>query len=558
MELKSYARILRQRWRLILVPFVAAAVIAMLTAPDTEDAAATPAVSTYTATSTLITSPTQAVDTTPVSLATVALYATTGEIPKAAARELDYRGEPQLLASMVTVTPNAETGTLTVSATDTDAQAVEELVNAFARSTVSYFRDQQVELDRERAAVLEDQVADTTKQLQQARNELGTSGNPVVEAKISALQARYATQFGELTELDTGETTDLLTVLQPGVAIPAETATFAPPSNPWTRGGIAALLGLLLGAALALVVERLDSRMRTREQVEDTIGLPVLAEIPLMAKRQRTGVVSADRPASSVAEAFRGLRSSVLLLSPSLSGTSSQRGRRGSIVVMVTSAMPGAGKSTTVANLAAVMAEAGRTVLVLSLDLRNPSIHRYFGVPDGTGISELLAADRGRHLAQVVHETDVAGVSIVTSGHDTDHPGALLASVGPLVEAARSIAEVVIIDVPPMLTVSDALDVARHADVTLLVSRLNKTTQSQAEECQRLFKRMGVSALGTVLVGSRPAGARYGYPVVAPADAAHHDPHASADAEDAGTGAAGQDPAAAGRTSTESRPRDKD
>jgi len=548
MELKAYARILRQRWRLVLVPFVAAAAIAMLTAPDATEQEASAAVSTYSATATLITSPTQSVETAPVSLATVALYTTTGEIPKRAARALDYRGEPQLLASMVAVTPSSETGTLTITATDTDQKAVEELVNAFADSTVSYFRDQQVELDRARTVELQEAIDATTRKLQQAKAQVG-SGNPeVVQANIQSFQDLLTTQFTELNQINTGGSTDLLEVLQPGVAIPQETAAFAPPSNPWTRGGIAALLGLLLGAALALVVERLDSRMRTREQVEDTIGLPVLAEIPLMPKRQRTGVVSAERPASSVAEAFRGLRSSVLLVSPSLRGSGQQRGRNGSIVLMVTSAMPGAGKSTTVANLAAVMAEAGRTVLVLSLDLRNPSIHRYFGVPDVTGISELLAADRGRHLAQVVHETDVPGVSMVTSGHDTDHPGALLASVGPLIEAARSIAEVVIIDVPPMLTVSDALDVARHADVTLLVSRLNKTTQSQAEECQRLFKRLGVSALGTVLVGSRPAGARYGYPVVAPAGVAE-----AADPE-----SAEEQSADAGQTSEESLARDKD
>jgi capsular exopolysaccharide synthesis family protein len=194
---------------------------------------------------------------------------------------------------------------------------------------------------------------------------------------------------------------------------------------------------------------------------------------------------------------------------------------------MVTSAVPGAGKTTTVANLAAVMAEAGRRVLVLSLDLRNPTIHTHLGVANATGISDLLAADRGHHLDQVVRETSIPGVSIATSGHDTDHPGALLASVGPLVEAARRLADVVIVDAPPMLTVSDALDVARHADVTLLVSRLNKTTQTQAQECQRLFKRLGVSALGTVLVGSRPAGARYGYPVVAPAEGSREDTHDS-------------------------------
>ena len=83
--------------------------------------------------------------------------------------------------------------------------------------------------------------------------------------------------------------------------------------------------------------------------------------------------------------------------------------------------------------------------------------------------------------------------------------------------AGRGVQRASVVDAPPMLTVSDALDLARHTDVTLLVSRLNKTTRSQAQECQRLFARLGLAALGTVLVGSRPAGARYGYAGVRPA-----------------------------------------
>lgn len=534
MELTAYARILRQRWRLVLAPVVAALAIAAITLPDAEQPVIVPKATSYTSTATLITSPTATVAPN-TSLAIVALFATTGEVPERAAKILDYQGEPQVLASLVTVAPQGETGTLTITATDPDGEAAADRVNAFSRATIEYFDDQQLSEDRARVKELQRQLNQTTKQLQEAESRRGVTTSPVVEAQINALQGQYSSQYGELSELNRNlGGAPLLTVLQPGVPIPqgsSATATagsgVAPANRPVVRVGVAALLGLLLGIALALVVERLDSRMRTREQVEDAIGLPVLAEIPLMPKRQREGIVSVDRPASTIAEAFRGLRSSVLLLSPSLGGHR-DAGQPGSIVVMVTSALPSAGKTTTVANLASVMAEAGRRVLVLSLDLRHPSIHRHFGVADGTGISELLAADRGRHLEQVVHETGVAGVSIATSGHDTDHPGALLASVGPLIEAARTLADVVIVDAPPMLTVSDALDVARHTDVTLLVSRLNKTTQSQAEECQRLFKRLGVSALGTVLVGSKPAGARYGYPVVAPSASEGNDKLADA------------------------------
>lgn len=525
MELTAYLRILRQRWRLLLVPVAAALAIAAITLPRSEAQTDVPTATTYTSTATLITSPTATTMPSSTGLATVALYATTGEIPERAARLLDYPGEPQVLATMVQVASQPETGTLTITTTDPDGRTAAERVNAFSRATIEYFEDQESADSRSQSKIIRKQLDGISRQLQRARAELGDGDDPVLEAQIDALKAQYSSQFGELTGLGQGASgPSFLTVLQPGVPIPQggeTTAGLAPPANPYVRIGIAALLGLLLGAALALVVERLDSRMRTREQAEDAIGLPVLAEIPLMAKRQRAGIASVDRPASAVAEAFRSLRSSVLLLSPSVGhGSAPGHGSRDAVVVLVTSALPGAGKTTTVANLAAVMAEAGRRVLVLSLDLRNPTIHQRLGVANGTGISELLAADRGRHLEQVVHETDVAGVSIATSGHDTDHPGALLASVGPLLEAARSLADIVIVDAPPMLNVSDALDLARHTDVTLLVSRLNRTTQSQALECQRLFKRLGVSALGTVLVGSKPAGARYGYPVVAPAHSA--------------------------------------
>ena len=188
--------------------------------------------------------------------------------------------------------------------------------------------------------------------------------------------------------------------------------------------------------------------------------------------------------------------------------------RDGALTILVTSGLRGEGKTTTVANLAAVMAEAGRRVLVISLDLRDPSLHRYFGVVNVAGASDLLAADRGRHLGQVVRPTDLPGVSVVTSGEPTDHPGALLASVGPMIAAARSLADVVLIDSPPMLVVADALDIARHTDLTLLVTRLNRTTRSQAGACQRAFSRLDISAFGTVLVGSRATGTRYGYPLM--------------------------------------------
>ena len=515
MDVTAYARILRQRWQLLLLPCLVAIAVAAITLPEEQKAG--PVVTTYQATATLITTPSSSSDAAPLNLSTVALFATTGEIPERAAEMLNFPGEPQILATMVTVTPQSDTGTLTINTLDPDGRTAARRVNVFAEATIAHFEDEQEAQVREQRQEINRQLTRVSQQLADLRRQQGSSSDPVLDTRADALESQYGALFGQLSSLESAPDTGQLSVLQAGVPIPQTTQSFVAPTNPYLRIGIAAVLGLLLGGALALLVERLDSRMRTREQVEDATGLPVLAEVPLLPRGHRAGVVSASRPASSAAEAFRTLRSAVLL-SPGVVGTPAKGGSgREAVVLLVTSALPGAGKTTTVANLAAVMAEAGRRVLVLSLDLRNPTLHQYFGQTNVTGISELLSADRGRHLEEVVHATDVPGVSIATSGRDTDHPGALLASVRPLMAAARGLADVVIIDAPPLLVVSDALDLARHADVTLLVSKLNKTTRTQAQECQRLFTRLGVSALGTVLVGSRPAGARYGYPTVRPA-----------------------------------------
>lgn len=516
MDLISYLRIFRRRWMILAVPAVAALAIAWLTLPKAT--AVAPAAPSYSATATLITSPaySSSGNSQPVDLSTVALFATLGDVPKRAAKTLHYKGEPQILASQVTVTPSTDNGTVAFASTDSDASSVVKRVNAFARATVSYFRDQSQSDVAARLRSAKTQLKGIEAQLNQAQHELTlTPEDAIAQAKVSSLKSQYSEQYalvGQLNRQLGG--VGPLSMLQPGVAIPQSAGAFTAPTNPLARLGISTLLGVLLGAALALLIERLDSRLRTREQVEESFGLPVLAEIPALplGQRGKRAILSADMPASATAEAHRSLRSAVLLLGPDGRSGDGQAAlaTRTPLVVLVTSALPNEGKTTTVANLAAVMAEAGRSVLTLSFDLRNPRLHDYFEVENGPGVSDLLAPRRQVTFESVCRQTRLTGVEMVTSGQRLDHPGALLASAGPLLEAARRRADVVLIDTAPMLTASDAIDLAQYVDVALVVSRLNKTTTTHAAATQRLLSRLGVPALGTVLVGSRSAGALSG------------------------------------------------
>jgi Mrp family chromosome partitioning ATPase len=507
MDLVGYLRIVRRRWALIVGVVAAALVVVLLTLPSTPQSGRIGR--TYQATATLISDPTTATEA-PDNLALLPLFVTAGEVPERAAEKLGYKDDPQILAATVEATASVDTGSLAISSSGSDGPETAQRVNTFAAELIAYLerRDQQERQERQEALKVRlDEVADKLKPLDRA-----AAANPsdsILKARRDAQSKLYLSLLEQINALDT-VIAPPLRVLQEGVAIPEATSRFAPPSSTRDRLLIGGLLGLLLGGALALVVERVDSRLRTRDQVEAALDLPVLAEIPALPWNLRSGVtvLSATEPGSATAEAYRTLRSSVLLLR---SGGRNQPGQQDPMVVLVTSARPKEGKTTTVANLAVVMAEAGRRVLVLSFDFRNPRIHAYLDVPSGPGLSDLLSAEWPQDLPVVVRDSAFTGVQVVTSGQKLGHPGALLAGAGPLIARARKLADVVLVDTAPLLSVSDAIDLSPHVDAALVVSRLNRTTAQEAAGVQRLLARLRVPAVGTVLVGAGSPGGLESY-----------------------------------------------
>jgi capsular exopolysaccharide synthesis family protein len=516
-DLITYLRVFRRRWVLLVLPMIGAVAVAWLTLPAQAQTGSV--VHSYSATATLISSPSDSSSAgSTFNLNTAAVFATVGKVPKQAAKALAFQGEPQVLASLVNVTPSVETDTMTISSTDTDGTSAADRANAFAKATVAFFRQQQTSDLKGRVTALDKQVRATSVHIRQVQGQLAlTPSDPLLTARLDSLTGEVTALYSQIASINSqlgGQ--GPLTLLQPAVEVPQATQGFVAPRDPRTRLIIAALLGLVLGAAVALVVERIDSRLRTSQQAEASYGLPVLAEIPALpfGKRDPKGVTSARRPGGALAEAYRTLRSALLVLGPEDTSPPAGAGgahQRNGYVVMVTSALPGEGKTTTVANLAVVLAETGRQVLVISMDLRNPRLHTLFGTANAAGVSDILAAGDGSHLERVVRDTGIAGVRVVTAGKQLDHPGALLASAGPMLRTARTMADVVLVDTAPLLTVSDTIDVATHTDVALVVSRLNRTTTYQAFGAQRLLRRLGIPALGLVLVGGPRAGSVEGY-----------------------------------------------
>jgi capsular exopolysaccharide synthesis family protein len=235
-------------------------------------------------------------------------------------------------------------------------------------------------------------------------------------------------------------------------------------------------------------------------------------------------VVTYEQPNSALSEAHRSIRTRLSALAEGVHqlrpqpdwrdaavGATNGHGRPGR-VFLVTSAGVGDGKSTTVANLAAAFADAGRSVIVVSGDLRSPSIHRYLDVPDdaaglGDDMGDMTVAD----VEQRLQPTSLPNVRLLAHGSLVSNPGELLAAHLPAIAAARVLADVVLIDSPPVLAANDATELLPVVDGVLLVARLGRTRRNAAHSAANLLESLNAPIVGVVAVEATSDHAIYGY-----------------------------------------------
>lgn len=466
MNAREYWKVIRRKWPVMVACALAAGVVMWIVTPA--EPPPVERVSSYDATATLIVEVPAAASDEPaagVSLDRMVLYMTTGEIPALAAQQVGYSQDPALLASQIIVTPNPSSQSLTVQMSGSDPEFVASVANAFAEQSVAYF---------------------------------ATPRDGTGRATLSILQ----------------EATPIPVVASGGFSIP--------PSRVF-RTVMAALLGLLIGFGVALVLHQIDSRLRTRDEVYQALRLPVIAEVPKLPRghRENPHILVADEPHGIYADGYRTARAAIMhtasqdLGSGATGATPLHRNRqRGAKVVLVTSAQASEGKTTSIANLAASFAETGQSVLVLDADLRSPDLHRFFDVPQGAGISDYLYDPSSTQLAALARPTSVPNVKIVTAGTQLAHPASLATRMGVLVEEARKIADVVLIDTAPLLAASDVFDLLPIVDTVLFVVRSGRLTESAAQRVSEFLGRFHVPVTGAMLLGTpskRSDGYGYGY-----------------------------------------------
>lgn len=253
------------------------------------------------------------------------------------------------------------------------------------------------------------------------------------------------------------------------------------------------LLGLIVGLSIVVAVETLDTRVRTATDAAELLELPVSGIIPTIPTNggppSPSALISHNSPMSPFAESYHFLATEVLLDSKAADTRS----------IMVATAKPNQGGTSTICNLAITLAQAGRRVVLIDADLRRPSLHKLFRVPNDLGLADVLR-DNAAVMA-CMKTTPVDNLALMTAGSNIDNPWALLRNsrLAVLIEELKQVADYVLVDVPSAIVFADAATVASIVDSILVVVRANESPRGSEFQIKGLLNKANANILGVVL-----------------------------------------------------------
>jgi capsular exopolysaccharide synthesis family protein len=368
------------------------------------------------------------------------------------------------------------------------------------------FRDQSVEQLEARKSALALQITNLVNQTRQlARDNLALSRKGALYERLKAKSQRVQALYDSL--LATMETLDVNKDISPETVTIYQDASEALPDGGFQKKSLltAGLIGLVMGLAILLLLDRVDDRINTFTELQELFDEDVLGQIPREKKDVRGGLLPFVQPDDSrhpFVESYRNLRSSLLYMAAT--------GVRPH-TLLVTSAVPNDGKSVTAANLAITLAMGGARVLLVDGDLRKGTLHNRFNLPAGAGLADALLQDADWRPA--VRDTPVANLRLLPRGATTQRSSELFIGpvMGKFLQEANREYDCVLIDTAPVMAADDVTSLAPRVDGVLFVLRAEATSARVARAALDMLYQRKARVLGLVFNAVRASAGDYYY-----------------------------------------------
>lgn len=405
-------------------------------------------------------------------------------------------GLPWLPSYSAAALPNSQVIEITVTDTVPErAQAVaSELANQLILRSPTSENSEDIERQlfiQEQLDNLQEQINETSDEIDRMQGLLGDldSAREIsdTQAQIAALQNKsrdLQSNYASLLSSTSGGAVNTITIIDE-----ANLPTQPQGPNRFSSVLLATALGVVLATTAAYVIEFLDDTLKSPEEVKDLIQLPVIGYIGDIPKEQNRAEIVTD-PHSRIGPAFRYLRTNIAFADAALPIKT----------ILVTSADPEAGKTTVAVNLAFVMAQTDKKVVLIDADFHRPNVHSLLGISNRTGLSDIFRDSP--KVADLVRDTKEGNLTVLTTGTLPPNPTELLASekMDRFLEETKAATDLVVIDCSPFI-VADAAILAAKVDAVLWVVRIGHTRRSHIKAMKEQVSRTGARIAGVVVNG---------------------------------------------------------
>ena len=489
MELRTYLAIIWRRKWIIAVTVVLATAIAT--------------VATFLTTPTYVSSTTVRVATvgsgaaglgrtdinyTQLLMSTYAAILTTGNVRADIQEQLGLNEWPQISAELI---PNTEL--MKIKAEAADGETARDIANVAAAILIDRSRELYSGGGQSAREILAGQISQIDEELRTARGDyealLAESPDDIaaITAAGQSIELKEQTRAMLLEQYDSARINEALLANSVSIVEPANTPRNAARPRHSVNIALGMLVGLIGGVGLAFLFDNLDTTLYTTQQIEDVTRMSAVGKIP--SANRDLEIIRFENGYQPELEAFRRLRTNIL--TPD-SGAAPQ-------VLMTTSAEKGEGKSTITANLAVSIAQAGRRVVVVDCDMRQPTLHKIFEQPNKRGLTDILVGNTT--LEETIQDSTYSRVQVITSGSLPPNPTELLGSqqMQELIAQLRREYDVVLLDTPALLSVTDAAVLVPLVDGVVLIVARTRSRREAVRAVRRQLDNVNAHPVGVVV-----------------------------------------------------------